>query len=174
MGSGKLAQAATPPPGWNTRAPVPRLPVARRAAAALATIGHAATKLASAGAAAARRYPLEATAIILLGPGGLILPFPCWLIGALVALRSRIWDRRDKWAAFLGPLLFALAGSMVTAEVIPAEGNVILIYSHAVRVDIGYLLRAGSVLCAVFLALRVRHGPRQRPPRAAQVPPWRR
>jgi len=83
-------------------------------------------------------------------------------------------DRRDKWAAFLGPLLFALAGSMVTAEVIPAEGNVILIYSHAVRVDIGYLLRAGSVLCAVFLALRVRHGPRQRPPRAAQVPPWRR
>jgi len=63
---------------------------------------------------------------------------------------------------------------MVTAEVIPAEGNVILIYSHAVRVDIGYLLRAGSVLCAVFLALRVRHGPRQRPPRAAQVPPWRR
>ena len=75
VGSGKLAQAATPPPGWNTRAPVPRLPVARRAAAALATIGHAATKLASAGAAAARRYPLEATAIILLGPGGLILPF---------------------------------------------------------------------------------------------------
>jgi hypothetical protein len=174
VGSGKRAQAATPPPGWNAPVPVPPRPAARRGAAALATIGHAATQLASAGAAAARRYPLEATAITLLGLGGLILPFPFWLIGALVAVRSRIWDRSDKWAAFLGPLLFALAGSIVTASVIHAEGNVILIYSHAVRVDFGYLLRAGSVLCAIFLALRLRHGPRQRPPRAAQVPPWRR
>ena len=167
-GSGKQAQAATPPPGWNAPIPVSPRP------AVLASIGHAATQLASAGVAAARRYPLEATAIILLGLGGLLLPFPCWLIGALVALRSRIWDRSDKWAAFLGPLLFALAGSIVTASVIHAEGNVIVVYSHAVRVDIGYLLRAGSVLCAIFLALRVRHGPRPRVPRASQVPPWRR
>jgi hypothetical protein len=41
-------------------------------------------------------------------------------------------------------------------------------YSHAVRVDISYLLRAGSVLCVVFLAMRMRHGPRER------VPPWHR
>jgi hypothetical protein len=173
-GSAKLTQAATPPPGWNAPVPVRPRPVARRGVAALSTIGHAVAQLASAGAAAARRYPLEVTAIVLLGLGGLILPFPFWLIGALVALPSRIWDRSDKAAAFLGPLLFALAGSIVTASVIHAGGNVILVYAHAVRVDIGYLLRAGSVLCAIFLALRVRHGPRQRVPRASQVPPWRR
>jgi hypothetical protein len=167
-GSGKQAQAATPPPGWNAPVPVRPRP------AVLATIGHAAIRVASAGVAAARRYPLEATAIILLGLGGLILPFPCWLVGALVALWSRIWHPVDKGVAALGPLLFALAGSIVTASVIHAEGNVFLVYSHAVRVDIGYLLRAGSVLSAVFLALRLRRGPRQRVPRAAQVPPWRR
>jgi hypothetical protein len=124
--------------------------------------------VASTGVAAARRYPLEATAVILLGVGGLILPFPFWLAGATVAVWSRIWDPLDKWTAFLGPLVFALLGSIVTASVIHATGNVVLIYAHAVRVDIGYLLRVGSVLCAVFLAMRVRHGPRER------VPPWRR
>jgi hypothetical protein len=171
VGSGKAAHAAGPPPDWRA-APVlvPSRPVARRgtAATALATVGHAATQLASAGMAAARRYPLEATAVILLGLGGLILPFPFWLAGATVTIWSRIWDPVDKWVAFLGPLVFALVGSIVTTMVIHAEGNVVLIYSHAVRMDIGYLLRAGSVLCAVFLAMRIRHGPRER------VPPWRR
>ena len=43
---------------------------------------------------------------------------------------------------------------------------------------IAAVLRAGSVLCAVFLAMRARHGPAERvPPRRQpreQVPPWRR
>jgi hypothetical protein len=81
-------------------------PAGRRGtAAALATIGHAATELASRGTAVARRHPLEAAALFLLGVGGLILPFPFWLAGATVALWSRIWGRFDKWAAFLGPLV---------------------------------------------------------------------
>lgn len=181
VGSGKVAQAATPPPDWRTApVPVPPRPVARRgaAAAALATVGRGATQLASAGVAAARRYPLEVTAVIVLGLGGLILPFPLWLAGAAIAVRSRIWDPFDKWAAFLGPPLFALVGSIVTASVIHAQGNVIMIYAHAVRVDFGDLLRAGSVLCAVFLAVHVRHGPREQVPPwrhpREQVPPWRR
>jgi hypothetical protein len=169
------------PPGWRPApVPVPPHPPARRhtVAAALATAGHAATQLASAGAAAARRYPLESTAVIVLGLGGLILPFPLWLVGAAIAVRSRIWDPFEKWAAFLGPLLFALVGSIITALVIHAQGNVIMIYAHAVRVDFGDLLRAGSVLCAVFLAVRARRGPRDgvppwRHPRE-QAPPWRR
>jgi hypothetical protein len=170
-GAGTRPQAATAPPGWNT-SPVrvyPR-PLARRGTAvtALATAGHATAQLAWSGAAAARRYPREAVAIILLGFGGLILPFPFWLIGATAAIWSRIWDAFDKWVAFLGPLVFALLGSIVTAAVIHAQGNVVLVYSHALRVDIGYLLRAGSVLCAIFLAVRLRHGPRER------IPPWRR
>ena len=181
VGSGKAAQAATPPPGWRAvPVRVPPRPVAERGAVAtaLATAGHAVTRLASAGVAAARRYPLEATAVIVLGLGGLILPFPLWLVGAAISVRSRIWDPIDKWAAFLGPLLFALVGSIVTASVIHAQGNAVMIYAHAVRVDFGDLLRAGSVLCAVFLAVRARHGPRERIPRwqqpREQVPPWRR
>jgi hypothetical protein len=76
------------------------------------------------------------------------------------------------------PAGVALAGSVVTASVIHADGNVVHTYSHAVRVDIGYLLRVGSLLCAIFLGARMRHGPRERvtAPRhpREQVPPWRR
>ncbi len=171
LGPEKMPQAATPPAGWNgSPVLVPRRPVARRgrAATALAMVGHATAQLARTGAAAARRYPREATALILLGVGGLILPFPFWLFGAAVALWSRTWDILDKWVAFLGPLVFALLGTLVTASVIRAQDNVVLTYSHALRVDIGYLLRAGSLLTAIFLAVRIRHGPRER------VPPWRR
>jgi len=39
----------------------------------------------------ARQHPLECAAVILLGLGGLIYP-PVWLLGALAALPSRLWD----------------------------------------------------------------------------------
>ena len=65
--------------------------------------------------ALARKHPLEAVAVVLLGVGGLILPFPFWLIGGLVALKSRRWDARDKWAALAGPPLIALAVLIIRA-----------------------------------------------------------
>ena len=55
--------------------------------------------------ALARKHPLEAVAVVLLGLGGLILPFPFWLIGghrcaAVAALgRPRQVDRPGRAAA---------------------------------------------------------------------------
>ena len=51
--------------------------------------------------AQARRRPLEATAIVLMGLGGLIFP-PVWLLGAALTLFSKHWDFRDRWVGLAG------------------------------------------------------------------------
>jgi hypothetical protein len=116
----------------------------------------------------AREHVLEAVAILLLGLGGLILPFPFWPIGAIVALFSRLWDIRDKSLAIIGPLLVTLALAVIAAPFVGGSGNVIVVYFHALRVSFGLLVRVGSVLTAAYLAWRVSKGPR------VKVPPWRR
>ena len=116
----------------------------------------------------ARENILEAVAILLLGLGGLILPFPFWPIGAVVALFSRLWDLRDKSLAFTGPLLVTLALSVIAAPIVGGSGTVIVVYFHAVHVSFGLLVRVGSVLTAAYLAWRVSKGPR------VKVPPWKR
>jgi hypothetical protein len=115
-----------------------------------------------------RRHPLEITAIVLLGLGGLLFPFPFWLLGAIVAMISRFFHPRDKWFALLGPPLIALLGSVVTAVIAGGRGNPVEVYTHALGLDVGFLLRVGSVLCAANLAVQVRRGPQVR------IPPWRR
>jgi len=117
--------------------------------------------------ALARKHPLESVAVVLLGVGGLIFPFPFWLIGALVGTRSRRWDKRDKWAALAGPPLFAFAGLLLLAAT--RQGNFFSVFIHATSHDIGLLIRAGCVLCAGYLVWRLRHGPRSR-----SLPPWQR
>jgi len=116
----------------------------------------------------ARENVLEAVAILLLGLGGLILPFPFWPIGAVVALFSRLWDLKDKSLAFTGPLLVTLALSVIAAPIVGGSGTVIVVYFHAVHVSFGLLVRVGSVLTAAYLAWRVSKGPR------VKVPPWKR
>jgi hypothetical protein len=116
----------------------------------------------------ARENLLEAVAILLLGLGGLILPFPFWPIGAVVALFSRLWDIKDKALAITGPLLVALALSVIAAPFVGGSGNVIVVYFHAVHVSFGLLVRVGSVITAAYLAWRVSKGPR------VKVPPWKR
>jgi hypothetical protein len=133
-----------------------------------ANLAHSAGRWAQGAGTLGRRYPLEATAIVLLGVGGLILPFPLWLIGAALAVMSRFWPPRDKWIALIGPPVIALLGTMVTALIVGGQGNPVEIYTHALSLDVGYLLRAGSVLCAVHLTMQLRRGPRVR------LPPWRR
>jgi len=116
----------------------------------------------------ARENLLEAVAILLLGLGGLILPFPFWPIGAVVALFSRLWDIRDKALAITGPLLVTLAVSVIVALFVGGGGkNVVEIYFHAVHLGFGVLIRVGSVITAAYLAWRVSQGPR------FKVPPWR-
>jgi hypothetical protein len=116
----------------------------------------------------ARDHLLETIAILLLGLGGLILPFPFWPIGAIVGLFSRLWDLKDKSLAITGPLLVALAGAVFGALIIGGSGTVIVVYFHALGVIFGPMIRVGSVLTAAYLAWRVSRGPR------VKVPPWRR
>ena len=117
--------------------------------------------------ALARKHPLEAVSVILLGVGGLILPFPFWLIGGLVALRSRRWDARDKWIALAGPPLVTFAVLLIRAATSP--GNFFSAFYHASQHDVGLSIRAGCVLCAGYLVWRLRRGPRMR-----TLPPWQR
>jgi hypothetical protein len=116
----------------------------------------------------ARDNLLESVAILLLGLGGLILPFPFWPIGAVVALFSRLWDVKDKSIAVTGPLLVTLALSVIAAPFVGGSGNIIVVYFHALYVSFGYLVRVGSVITAAYLAWRVSRGPR------VKVPPWKR
>jgi len=117
--------------------------------------------------ALARKHPLEAVAVVLLGVGGLILPFPFWLIGGLVALKSRRWDARDKWMALAGPPLVTLAVLIIRAATSP--GNFFSAFYQAAHHDVGLSIRAGCVLCAAYLIWRLRRGPRLR-----TLPPWQR
>jgi hypothetical protein len=115
----------------------------------------------------ARKNPLEAVAIVLLGVGGLIFPVhpvPVWLLGGLLALRSRRWDKRDKWLALAGPVGFAviclvLLGASGSGSFFHALGQA----THQFAV----LLRVGCVLCSGYLVWRLRRGPRRR-----KTPPW--
>ena len=114
----------------------------------------------------ARDNLLETIAILLLGLGGLILPYVFWPAAAIVALFSRLWDLKDKSLVIAGPLLVTLAGSVPVALIIGGSGNVVLVYTHALRVDFNILIRVGCVLTAAYLGWRVTQGPR------VKVPPW--
>ena len=48
--------------------------------------------------------------LLLLGVGGLLLPFPLWLIGAVIGLTSRVWGTGDKFIGIAGPLIVTVAG----------------------------------------------------------------
>ena len=116
----------------------------------------------------ARAHKLESIAVVVLGLGGLILPFPFWAAGALVATFSKLFDLRDKTVAWIGPALFALVGSVVTALFVGGKQNPVVIYTKALAADFGLLVRFGCVLSAGYLAWRVRRG------RRLKIPPWRR
>ncbi len=101
-----------------------------------------------------------------MGLGGLIYP-PVWLAGALVALSSRLWDGRDKWFGVVVPAIVTIVGSVGLAMggTHQSAGS----YVHAVLTIGGYLLRAGAVIGASYLAWRASRGQR-----APAQPPWRR
>jgi hypothetical protein len=112
-----------------------------------------------------RDKTLESVATILLGLGGLIFP-PIWLLGAALALASKVWDYRDKWVGLAVPIVLTMVGT---------AAGVILAGSHSsfgrdlhvgwVSADIAS--RVSAVLGAIYLAWRSVHGRR---PDA--VPPW--
>jgi hypothetical protein len=138
----------------------------------IAALGRGAARLAVDTASVARQYPLESAAVTLLAIGGLILPFPYWLFGGLLggilAIRSRIWNARDKWVAIVGPAVFVLVGVVLAALIIGRRGHTVTAYPHEFSLYVGTLLRVGNALCAVYLAMQARRGPQRR------LPPWRR
>ena len=118
--------------------------------------------------ALARSHPLETVVVVLFGVGGLIIPL-IWLAGGLVAVASRVWDARDKWLALLGTPLFMFAALIVAGVLVGGRHGFFGEFIHAFDAYREYLLRAGSVLTAVYLAWRIRQGPRMR-----SLPPWQR
>jgi hypothetical protein len=133
-----------------------------------AALGRGAARLAVGAGRLARQYPLESAAVVLLGIGGLIFPFPFWLLGGLLALWSRTWNAHDKWIALGGPPAIALVGTVVIALIIGGWDHAVGSIPHAWHVGAGYLLRGGCVVCAVYLSLQARRGPQRR------LPPWQR
>jgi hypothetical protein len=103
--------------------------------------------------------------VILLGLGGLIFP-PVWLLGALAALPSRLWDIRDKLTGLATPAVVTIVGGAGLAMGSHTSGTA---YFHEALTIGGYLIRAGAVLGAGYLAWRVQRGQRQ-----PAEPPWRR
>jgi hypothetical protein len=166
-GTGEAAAVPSgiPAPADGSPASPPARHTVRGAATAL---GRRAVDLAWDGWDLARQWPLESVVVVLIGVGGLILPVVFWPAGGLVSLWSRAWDARDKWAALFGPPLITLLGTVVIAVIRGGQGDAAVAYWHALLLGWGYLLRVGCLLCAAYLVLRVRRGPRKR------VPPWRR
>lgn len=115
-----------------------------------------------------RRRPLETVVVLLLAVGGLVYPFPLWLIAVAALIASRGWDARDKWAAVAIPVAFTLIAAIAVTGLFARSGSPAG-YVSTIRIDGWDLIRAGSVVAAAYLVWRLRRG--RRPPRE---PPWRR
>jgi hypothetical protein len=139
---------------------------------AAVTVGNGAVDLALDAAYLARQHKLETAAILLFGVSTFIFVFPFWLVvsllGGVVAIWSQIWNARDKWVGLTGPPVIALVGTIVSALLIGGRGHFFGSYPEAFRLYVGYYYRAGSLMCAIYLALQARRGPQRR------LPPWKR
>ena len=112
-----------------------------------------------------RDKTLESVATILLGLGGVIFP-PIWLLGAMVALASKVWDYRDKWLGLAIPIVLTIVGAaagMILAGSQTSFGHDL----HVGWVSADIASRISAALSAIYLAWRSVHGRR---PDA--VPPW--
>jgi hypothetical protein len=136
---------------------------------AWAAIVQSATRLAAIAVGLARRSPVEAAAVVLLGLGGAIYP-PVWLVGAVMALahQSKVWDYRDKWLGVATPVLLLVVGTALAVTLgnhYPKMGG----YVHEGWVYADVLSRIVAFLGACYLLWRLVHG-KPRP----VVPPWNR
>jgi hypothetical protein len=167
--TGGTAPAGAGPPEEGTPA-LARGTRALRGAAV--TVGNGAVDLALDAAYLARQHKLETAAVLLLAVAAVIFVFPFWLVvsllGGVVAIWSQIWNARDKWVGLTGPPVLALVGTIVSALLIGGGGHFFGSYLEAFRLYVGYYYRAGSLLCAIYLALQARRGPQRR------LPPWKR
>jgi hypothetical protein len=94
--------------------------------------------------------------------------FAIWLIGAAIAVPSRLWDLRDKWSGLAGPVALVILGTAITLAVGGTRATMPG-YVHEALAGSVYLIKVGSLAGAGYLAWRVGKG--RRIPR---VPPWQR
>jgi hypothetical protein len=111
------------------------------------------------------RHKVEAAAVVLLGIGGAIFP-PIWLLGAVVALGSRVWDLLDKWLGLAAPVVLTLISLAVGIAAAGSRGTLGL-HMHEAWVFADVTSRLTALLGAGYLAWRSARGPR--PP---ATPPW--
>jgi hypothetical protein len=123
--------------------------------------------IASRALAGCRRTPMEATAAILLGLGGVIYP-PVWLLGACLAMASKVWDYRDKWAGLAGPVAVMIIGTAACLALGTSRSG-FGPYLHEAWVYLNIWSRVGAVAGTWYLVWRLAH---ERP--APDVPPWSR
>lgn len=122
-----------------------------------------------------RRHALEVTAVTLMALAGLAYPFPqwgivlgVWVIGAVVAVTSQLWDLRDKWSGVAGPVAVVIIGIAITVTAGGAH-TTLTAYVHEILEGSFFLIKIAALVSAAYLAWRVRQG--RRDPRE---PPWRR
>jgi hypothetical protein len=117
---------------------------------------------------------LEAAAVILMALGGLVYPFPVWLLGfalwllgVILAAASRQWSPNEKWAGILGQVALVIAGTSVGLA-LGGQRHSLAAYGHEVLADSRYMIQIAALLGAAFLAWRTYRG------RRYPAPPWRR
>ncbi|HEY3976651.1 MAG TPA: hypothetical protein VGM79_05205 [Streptosporangiaceae bacterium] len=136
-----------------------------RPSSALEAAGALARKAARYAAARARERPLEAASVVLIGLGGAVYP-PVWLLGAALALASRVWDVRDKWLGLAIPLFAVIVGMGADVSLSGRQAT-FSDYFREAWIFGGHLCRVVAVLGAVYLAWRS-----QRPARQQSAEPW--
>jgi hypothetical protein len=132
-----------------------------RATTLLATASASASRL----LAWARRNPVEAAAVTLLGLGGAAFP-PVWLLGVIPTLASRAWDYRDRWIGLVGPVLILVVGTALGIT-LGTRYDSFGPYVHEGWVYADILSRAGAVAGTGYLVWRLSHARR-----VPTVPPW--
>lgn len=113
----------------------------------------------------ARGNKVEAAAVVLLGVGGAIFP-PVWLLGAVLALASRVWELVDKWLGLAGPIVLTVISLAVGIAAAGSRGTFGM-HMHEAWVFADVTSRLTALLGAGYLAWRSAHG--RRPP---ATPPW--
>jgi hypothetical protein len=124
-----------------------------------------ARKAARYAAVRARERPLEAFAVVLMGLGGAVYP-PVWILGAALALASRVWDFRDKWLGLAIPLFVVIVGMGADVSLSGTQSSFTAYFREA-WIFGGHLSRIVAVLGAVYLAWRS-----AQPRRRQSAEPW--
>jgi predicted outer membrane lipoprotein len=132
----------------------------------MATLGAGTRKVVRYLAVRARQRPLETTAVVLIGLGGAVYP-PVWLLGAVLALASRVWDARDKWLGLVIPVFVVIVGMGADVSLSGTRPGVGAYFREA-WIFGGHLSRVVAVLGAMYLTWRL-----QQPRRQQSAEPWK-